>query len=173
MTSTKLEIFLHLPGTPPKVVHAEPKETLKTFLSRIGIGDEDINKFFVFVGECDHTPTEIETTHKPVDLNQIIADLELEKHHHLHCSHCREIDTNFYFLDKELNAKFFPATTIGETTRWARSNFRFDEAAASEHVLQISGTQEQPRPSQHLGELVKKGNCRLSFEIVKEMIPQG
>ena len=52
-------------------------------------------------------------------------------------------------------------------------NLRLDPAAASEFVLQLSGTTDQPRPSQHLGELVEGGECTLSFELVKEMTPQG
>ena len=52
-------------------------------------------------------------------------------------------------------------------------NLRLDAAAASEFVLRLSGTQDQLRPSRRLGELVQGGECKLSFELVKEMTPQG
>ena len=112
-------------------------------------------------------------THVPADLDRTVDDLDLDKHRHIHCHCCPEVETTVHFSGKELNRKFSPATTIEVATRWSRMNLRLDAAAASEFVLQLSGTMEQPRPSQHLGELVQGGECTLSFELVKEMTPQG
>jgi len=173
MPANKLEIFLHLPNKRPTVVPAEPTETLRTLLSRLDVGNDGTQDILVFVGECDHALTEGEDSHKPADLDLTLADLELDKHHHLHCSRCPEIDTFIHFSEKELNRKFSPATTVEAATRWARENLRLDAAAASEFILQLTGTQEKPRSSQHLGELVQGGECKLSFELVKEMTPQG
>ena len=173
MSAIELEVFLHLPGKRPKVVPAESTETVRAFLSRLDVGNDGAHDILVFVGECDHAFTEGEDSHQPADLDLTLAELELDKHHHLHCSRCPEIDTVIHFSGKELNRKFSPATTVEVATQWARMNLRLDEAAASEFVLQLSGTQDQPRPGQHLGELVEGGECKLSFEFVKEMTPQG
>ena len=173
MSTNELEVFVHLPGKRPTVVPAEPTETLRTLLSRLEVGNDSTHDILVFVGECDHALTEGEDSHQPADLDLTLADLELNKHHHLHCSRCPEINTFIHFSGKELNRKFSPATTVEVATRWARMNLRLDAAAASEFVLQLSDSTEQPRPSQHLGELVEGGECKLSFELVKEMTPQG
>ena len=173
MSTNDLEVFVHLPGTRPTVVSAEPTETLRDLLSRLEVENDGAHDILVFVGECDHALTEGEDSHQPADLDLTLADLDLDKNHHIHCSCCLEIDTNVHFAGKELNRKFSPATTVEVATRWARMNLRLDAAAAAEFVLRLSGTQEQPRPSQHLGELVKGGECKLSFELVKEMTPQG
>ena len=173
MSANELEVFLHLPGKRPTVVPAEPTETLRALLSRLDVGNDAPHDILVFVGECAHALTGGEDTHKPADLDLTLADLELDKHHHLHCSRCPEIDTFIHFSGKELNRKFSPATTVEAATRWTRDNLRLDAAAASEFVLKLSGTQEPPRPSEHLGELVKDGECKLYFELVKEMTPQG
>ena len=170
---TNSKSFFTSPGKRPTVVPAESTETLRALLSRLDVGNDDAHDILVFVGECDHALTEGEDSHKPADLDLTLADLELDKHQHLHCSRCPEIDTLIHFSGKELNRKFSPATTVEAATRWARDNLRLDAAAASEFVLQLSDTKEQPRPSQHLGELVQGGECKLSFELVKEMTPQG
>ncbi len=173
MSANELEVFLHLPGKRPTVVPAQPTETLRAFLSRLDVGYDAVDDILVFVGECEHALTEGEDSHKPADLDLTLADLELDTHHHLHCSRCPEIETLVHFSGKELNRKFSPATTVDVATRWARMNLRLDGAAGSEFVLELSDTKEQPRPSQHLGELVQDGECKLSFELVKEMTPQG
>lgn len=173
MSGKELEVFVHLPGERPTVVPADPSETLRTLLSRLEVGNDGADDILVFVGECDHALTEGEDSHQPADLDLTLADLELDKLHHLHCSHCPEIDTLIHFSGKELNRKFSPATTVEVATRWARMNLRLDGAAGSEFVLRLSDAAEQLRPSEHLGELVQGGECKLSFELVKEMTPQG
>ena len=173
MSGKELEVFVHHPGKRPTVVHADPTETVRTLLSRLEVRLDGAHDILVFVGECDHALTEGEDSHQPADLDLTLAELELDKHHHLHCSRCHEIATLIHFSEKELHRKFSPATTVEVATQWARTNLRLDAAAAAEFVLRLSDTKEQPRPSQHLGELLPGGECKLSFELVKEMTPQG
>ena len=174
-----IEIFLHLPGKRPSVVNGESTETLRTLLQRVDEKTEDLDYPYVFVGECDDAIKVSDDVgnaadaHVPADLDLTLVDLALEEHRHIHCHYCPEVDTTVYFSGKELNRKFSPATTIEVATLWCRMNLRLDPAAASEFVLQLSGTTDQPRPSQHLGELVQEDECSLSFELVKEMTPQG
>ena len=177
MSASKLELFVHRSGHRPAVVNAESTETLRALLGRLDLKPEGVDH--VFVGECDHAikaPESAENgadAHVPANIDLTLAELDLEKHRHIHCHACPEVDTTILFSGKVLNRKFSPATTIEVATRWARMNLRLDPAAASEFVLQLSGTTDQPRPSQHIGELVQGGGCTLSFELVKEMTPQG
>ena len=179
MPANELEIFLHLPGKRPQVVTTETGVTLRALLSRLEVENNGDGDILVFVGECDDALKAPEggengaDTHVPADLDRTLDDLNLEKHRHIHCHCCPEIVTIVHFSGKELNRKFSPATTIEVATQWSRMNLRLDAAAASEFILQLTGTTDQPRPSQHLGELVQGGECTLSFELVKEMTPQG
>lgn len=177
MSEKELEIFLHLPGKGPQVVFGKPDETLGTLLSRHGI--ENDGNVLAFIGECEDALKATESiengadAHTPADFGRTLDDLDMEKHRHIHCHNCPEIDTSVNFSGKKLNHKFSPAATIEVVTQWSRMNLRLDPAAAAEFVLQVSGTSAQPRPSQHLGELVKGGECVMSFDLVKEMTPQG
>ena len=179
MSASKLELFLHRPGHRPTVVDAESTETLRALLERLDVKPEGADHPFVFVGECDDAIKASEGAengagaHVSADLDLTLDDLDLEKHRHIHCHRCPEVDTTILFSGKALNRKFSPATTVEVATRWCRMNLRLDRAAASEFVLQLSGTTDQPRPSQHLGELVQGRECTLSFELVKEITPQG
>ena len=177
MPANELEIFLHLPGKGPQVILSKPEEALGTLLSRFGI--ENYGEVFVFVGECEDAlkaPESVENgadAHTPANFDRTLDELEMEKHRHIHCHNCPEINTTVHFSGKTLNRKFSSAATIEVATKWARMNLRLDQAAASEFVLRVSGTENQPRQSQHLGELVKGGECSVSFELVKELTPQG
>jgi hypothetical protein len=44
---------------------------------------------------------------------------------------------------------------------------------ASEHVLQILGTQDRPSPGTHLGALTKCPHCRLAFDLVPDQRVNG
>ncbi len=179
MSTNQLEIFVHQHGERPQVVTIEAEVTLRALLSQHGVEVEGTGEILVFVGECEDAlkaPEGVENgadAHVPADLDLTLGDLDLEKHRHIHCHRCREVDTTILFAGKALNRKFSPATTVEVATRWARMNLRMDGAAESEFVLRLSGTGEQPRPNQHLGELVQDGECELYFEVVKEMTPQG
>ena len=61
----------------------------------------------------------------------------------------------------------------GLVTQWARKKFDLDPAAGADYVLHICDTTKQPRPSEHLGELVEPPVCSICFKLVKEITPQG
>jgi hypothetical protein len=78
------------------------------------------------------------------------------------------------FGGKTKRRRFSPATTVGVVTEWARKKFRnLDPAAVAEYVSEICGTSTQPRPTEHLGELVCATTCSICFNLVKEVTPQG
>ena len=174
--SDELKVFLH-EGGKSKVVAATAGEVLRDVLTRAGAlkaGDE----ILVFVGECDEALREAEDVddgadeHKPVDIGLTLEVLELHRHRHVHCQRCQHVAVEVNFNGTKRH-RFSPATTIEVVTVWARKKFKIDEKIASEYVLQICGTQTQPRPSQHLSELVKAPDCSLCFNLVKEITPAG
>jgi hypothetical protein len=176
-TSDDLEIFLH-GADKPQVVTAGSGDVLHDVLVKAGVLREGDKEVFVFVGECDDAlnhggdSDDGEDDHKPVELHLTLEVLDLRRHRHVHVHRCRRIAVEVNFGGKSKKHKFSPAATVGTVTEWARRKFRLDPASASEYVLQICNTTEQPRSDVHLGQLVK-AECALCFDLVKEVTPQG
>ena len=179
MAKQEVELFLHQQGAKPKVIVAGAGETLREVLIRSGIIKEGQDDILVFVGECAEAlkePDDVEEgsdQHAPVDVNLTLEVLEIERHHHVHAHGCKHILVEVNFVGKTKRRKFSPATTIETVTAWARKKLRMDAAAASEYVLQLCHSTEQPRSDRHLGELADKVKCSLCFDLVKEITPQG
>jgi hypothetical protein len=136
-------------------------------------------ELLVFVSEWEEAltePDEVENgedAHVPVDFSLTIEALELHRHRHVHVHKCRRVAVEVHFNGGTKRHRFSPATTIAVVTQWARRKFKLDPAAGAEYVLQICDTTNQPRPSEHLGELVEPPVCAICFKLVKEITPQG
>ena len=73
------------------------------------------------------------------------------------------------FNGETVHDRFAPGTTIARVKRWAaEKEFGMSREEASEHVLQLSGSQERPAPGTHLGALVTCKVCKLSFDLVPD-----
>ena len=91
---------------------------------------------------------------------------------HLH--RCRKIDASVTFNAKTVQHRFAPGTTVARVKRWAaQDKFGMTPEEASEHVLQIAGTQNRPAPGTHLGALTSAPNCRLAFDLVPDQRVNG
>ena len=179
MIAQQQEIFLHRRGAKARSIFAAPNEPLREALVRDGIIREGGDEILVFVGECEQALAEPDTVeggvdiHEPVDINLTIEVLEIGRHRHIHCHTCRHVAVEFMFNGIKKHRRFSPSATIETAARWARKKFHLDPDAAAEYVLEICGTDDQPRPDRHLGELVTEGTCNLCFTLVKEINPQG
>jgi len=83
------------------------------------------------------------------------------------------VKVEVHYGAKTKQRKVAPSTTTETLTKWARKAFKLDPASASEFVLQITGTKIQPRPDVHVGELTGAPVCAVSFDLIKEVTPQG
>lgn len=90
---------------------------------------------------------------------------------HLH--RCHRISVTITFNGRPVKQDFGPGTTIARVKNWAARQFGMSLEDAGEHVLQISGTQNQPSPSTHLGTLVTCPVCQIAFDLVPEKRIQG
>lgn len=180
MVAEAIELFIHSQGAKPKVAVAGPHEVLRDVLVRAEVlaqGSQE--ELLVFVGEWEEALQEQdeiddgEDAHQPVDLLLTIEGLELHRHRHVHVHKCRRVAVEVHFNGRTKRHRFSPATTIAVVTQWARKKFHLDPAAGAEYVLHICDTTKQPRPSEHLGELVEPPVCSICFKLVKEETPQG
>jgi hypothetical protein len=179
MASEAIELFIHSQGAKPTVAVAGPHEVLRDILVRAEVITEGQDELLVFVSEWEEAlaePDEVENgedAHVPVDLSLTIEALELHIHRHVHVHKCRRVAVEVHFNGVTKRHRFSPATTISIVTQWARKKFKLDPAAGAEYVLHICDTTKQPRPSEHLGELVEPPGCAICFKLVKEITPQG
>jgi hypothetical protein len=91
-----------------------------------------------------------------------------------HVHRCRHIEVNVRFNNETVHHRFGPGAIIARVKRWAAENkFGMTPEEASEHVLQILGTQDRPSPGTHLGALTSCPNCRLAFDLVPDQRVNG
>ncbi|MGH6875747.1 MAG: hypothetical protein ACREHV_00050 [Rhizomicrobium sp.] len=179
MENQEIELFLHGEGARPKVAAAGLGDTLREVLIRSEMIRDGSDEIFVFVGECEEAlrePSEVEDgadEHAPVDIDLTVEVLEIHRHRHVHRHRCRHIRVAVNYGGDTKHHRFSPAATIEVATEWARRKFPLDRGAAKEFVLQICSTKTQPRPTEHLGELVAAPECSICFDLVKEKTPQG
>lgn len=179
MVGEAIELFIHTQGAKPKVAVAGPHEVLRDVLVRAEVITEGQEKLLVFVGEWEEALEEAdeiedgEDAHQPVDLSLTIEALELHRHRHVHVHKCKRAAVEVHFNGCAKRHRFSPATTIAVVTQWARRKFKLDPAAGVDYVLHICDTTNQPRPNEHLGELVEPPVCSICFMLVKEKTPQG
>lgn len=120
-----------------------------------------------------------------VDVTELLVFKEdhhepMEHHHPLHghdhpvfhVHRHREIEVKVHYNLKTFERRFPPSATIAMVTRWAVNEARFGKEEAEEHVLQISGTREQPALATHLGTLVRHGR-EIGFDLVRKKLVQG
>ena len=165
MTNSDREFFVHCQRAKPQIIHAVLGDKLGDVLGRAGI--ESLADLHVFVGESDG-----KNDHDPVDPDVPLDTLDVQQRH-VHCYPCPDVVVDVNFGGQTEQWKFSPATTIGVVTRQAHRKFLRNDAAASDYVLRLCGTNErQPRFDEYLGELVQ-ASCSLCFDLVKEITPQG
>jgi hypothetical protein len=173
MKVEQVEIFVYGNGK-PQVVEAALTETLRDVLSRIdALPDAD---GFVFVGECieaiDH-PEAGADMHEAVSIELSIEELELHKHKHVHVGATHRVEVVVRFNGDEKHRHFSPASTIATVTAWAKNRFGIAPGDGGDLVLQLLPHKTQPRPEVHLGELLKPGEHKLEFEMIREVTPVG
>ena len=170
MTTQSFEFFLHGKGQ-PQVHSALLSETLRAVLQREDALPGDSQ--FVFVGEADGDRAESEEDdHEPANLDLTLEQLGFKKHTHVHTRAPKRIAVTVYFNGQKSH-RFSPATTVATVTAWAKLKFHVDLASSGDLVLAIKPGGAQPRPDQHLGELLQPAARSLEFDLVREVTPQG
>ena len=93
----------------------------------------------------------------------------------VHVHRCRKIQVAVNFNGVTESNHFSPATTVGKIKKWAVSKqvFNLSEIDASEHILQICGSNERPDEDTHLGSLVKFPDCKICFDLVAKVRVEG
>lgn len=111
----------------------------------------------------------IEDRDEPIDGDVLVREHAEACIIKIHVHRCRHIEVTVTFNGETVEHRFGPGTTIARVKRWAAEHeFGMSPEDASEHVLQIAGSDERPAPGTHLGSLVRHGKCRLAFDLVPD-----
>lgn len=116
----------------------------------------------------------LEDEDEPVDELIILRERAGHSGIKAHLHRCRHVAVAVTFNGETVNHQFGPGTTVARVKRWAAEHkFGMTEEEASEHVLQIVGTQDRPSPGTHLGALVTCPVCRIAFDLVPDQRING
>lgn len=166
----KHEIFVQGEGLKKiELVRVEKSSTVRSLLEATAA------KGLVIKDEGEKPGIFLENSDEELD-----ADSSLEKagiHHRsrVHVHRCRKVHVTVNFKEKQAERDFPPSTTIHHVKKWAVSEavFNLSEVDASEHILQICGSNDRPDEDVHLGTLVTFPNCKVCFDLVAKMRVEG
>jgi hypothetical protein len=154
-----IDIFYQVEGVPEiQHISAPPDETLAALKERIkakhAVGDDAA----LFVEDDDGDVDEAKT----------VGAIATPAGAKLHVHRCRRVLATVAFAGKLLEHKFGPGATVARVKHWAAQELGMSQEDAGEHVLQITGTQDRPTPSTHIGTLAKCPACRVAFDLVPD-----
>lgn len=86
----------------------------------------------------------------------------------IHAHRCRHVEVSVRFNGETIHHRFAPGVTVARVKHWAAEKFGMSKDDATEHVLQITGTHERPKPGAHIGTLVKCPHCKVAFDLVPD-----
>ena len=122
----------------------EPDKTFNHLKTLISKKHELSHDFLLFIEDSEHA----------VDDSQLINEHSKRAGIKAHVHRCKHIAVRVNFGGDTVERRFSPASTIARVKRWAaEKEFGMTAEDASEHVLQIAGSNERPAPGTHLGAL--------------------
>jgi len=111
----------------------------------------------------------LEDGNEPLDETTEISRIDCGKNLRIHVHRCHHVDVAVTFAGETVGHRFRPGATIARIKCWAAERkFGMTEEEASEHRLQITGTDERPAPGTHVGTLASYPACRVSFDLVPD-----
>ena len=122
-------------------------------------------ELLVFVEDAD-VELAVETT---------LAAAGIGEHHAVHIHRCRRVQVTVHFGSQSKQHEFAPGATIRRVKVWAVGphGFNLPPVDATEHVLQITGTQDRPDEDVHVGTLVHAPHCAIAFDLVPKVRVEG
>jgi len=110
----------------------------------------------------------LEDAEEPLDEAARVRDRACHTGVKIHLHRCRLIQVTVTFNGESVNQTFTPGTTVARVKFWAATKFGMSPEEAGEHVLQIAGTHDRPRPGTHIGALVSCQTCSIAFALVPD-----
>lgn len=116
----------------------------------------------------------IEDTEEPLVDTQAIETFAGPRGVKLHVNRCRRVAVTVHFAEKTFERAFAPGATVAKVKRWvAEVELKMSPEEAGEHMLQLAGSTERPRPNTHIGTLTSCPKCSVSFDLVPDQRVNG
>jgi hypothetical protein len=111
----------------------------------------------------------VEDADEPADETVVVAEFGGRSGVKAHVHRCHHVEVEVRFNNETVRHSFRPGVTIARVKHWAAEDkFKMTPEEASEHVLQIQGTQDRPSPGTHLGTLASCPKCKVAFDLVPD-----
>lgn len=115
----------------------------------------------------------VEDSDEELKPNAKLMEAGIGRRHRVHCHRCRRLEVTVNFNGEHKSHSFPPSTTVRKVKRWADDEFKLKGVDATEHALQICGTNRRPDEDVHIGSLVEFPNCKLCFDLVPKKRVEG
>lgn len=121
-------------------------------------------KAHTHAGECHFF---LEDHDEPVEHHVAVKEKAGKAGVKVHLARCHRMHVTVHYKAETFRHDFTPGTTIAKVKHWAtNAKLHMSAEDASNHHLQITGTQTQPDPGVHVGTLVSSPGCAVAFDLV-------
>lgn len=162
-----IEIFLQGEGIPEiQLIKVSPDSTLRDVVKAaqaggaVGMNPEEVIFF-------------VEDSDRELKIDIRLKEAGIGHRHRLHCHRCRKVEVTVNFNGMSKPQTFPPSKTIAKVKKWADDQFGLKGVDATEHALQICGTNTRPDEDVHIGSLVQHPGCKLCFDLVPKKRVEG
>lgn len=101
----------------------------------------------------------------PLKLDVSLSKQGIRDKHRVHIHRCRKIEVTLHFNELTEVMEFPPANTVDHVKKRFVHAIHMSAVDATEHVLQLCGSEDRPEPDAQIGSLVS-GCCSLCFNLV-------
>jgi hypothetical protein len=115
----------------------------------------------------------IEDQDEEIGLHAKLIEVGIGHRDRMHFHRCRRINVSVNFNGAAKKRALSPSTTITKIKRWADKEFDLKGVDATEHALQICGTNKRPDLDVHVGSLVQHPDCEICFDLVPKQRVEG
>lgn len=115
----------------------------------------------------------IEDSDEEIVLDAKLIDVGIGQRHRVHFHRCRRVEVSVNFNGATKKQSFSPSATIAKIKRWGDDEFGLKGIDATEHALQICGTNKRPDLDVHVGSLVQCPHCEICFDLVPKKRVEG
>lgn len=167
MSENKIELFIQ---------GEEVREVMLIRVPHDGIVRDiikSVNEQCAFKTREENINVLIEDADDEIPLDATLKEVGIRHRHRVHLHRCRRVELSVNFNSVTKAQSFSPGTTIAKVKRWTDDAFELKGIDATEHALQICGTNKRPDLDVHVGSLVQQPHCQICFDLVPKKRVEG
>jgi hypothetical protein len=167
MTENKIELFIQGEAVREVTLIRVPQDAIVRDIIKA------VNEQCGIEAREDNINVVIEDNDDEIPLDTTLKEVGIRNRHRLHLHRCRRVEVSVNFNSVTKVESFSPGATIAKIKRWADDTFELKGIDATEHALQICGTNKRPDLDVHVGSLVQHPQCQICFDLVPKKRVEG